>query len=222
MRIVCAQESYRAASQDRAEIWRFDGAAVLAIADGAGGRPGGAEAADFVIRAIGAAVSGAQWDSGRFWASLLVEIDEKLSEEDESGETTAIVAAVTANGITGASVGDSEAWLIAAHDVEKLTAQQQRKPFVGTGAAMPVSFSARWNGGTLLLATDGLFRYNSEEAIAAIISAENMERAGQRLIEEAPRNASVLCDDVALVLCRFEPANEAASPRGWLRRMTGR
>jgi serine/threonine protein phosphatase PrpC len=132
------------------------------------------------------------------------------------------VAAITERGITGASVGDSEAWLIAAEGVEKLTACQHRKPFMGTGAAMSVSFSEPWNGGALLLATDGLFRYNSEEAIAAIVYGEGMERAGQRLIEEAPRNDGVLCDDVALILCRFEPRIEAAPQRGWLQRMFSR
>jgi hypothetical protein len=43
----------------------------------------------------------------------------------------------------GASVGDSSAWLISpAGEVTDLTAQQRRRPLLGSGEALPVQFEA--------------------------------------------------------------------------------
>ena len=55
-----------------------------------------------------------------------------------------MITALSADGILGASVGDSGAWLVAPDGVLDLTAHQRRKPFPGTGMAVPVPFAAPW------------------------------------------------------------------------------
>jgi hypothetical protein len=72
-------------------------------------------------------------------------------------ENTAVILTVDAT-ITGASVGDSGAWLLRDSRIVDLTAGQRRKPLVGRGCAPfriePIPFD-----GTLLVASDGLFAY---------------------------------------------------------------
>ncbi len=51
-----------------------------------------------------------------------------------AGEAAAVVALVTKGMIVGASVGDSEAWLLARGGVVRLTSNQRRKPLLGSGA----------------------------------------------------------------------------------------
>ena len=60
------------------------------------------------------------------------------------GQTTGVVAFVRSDGsISGASVGDSVAWLISpAGELTDLTAYQRRKPLLGSGEALPVVFDA--------------------------------------------------------------------------------
>src|SRR5205814_8369243 len=54
--------------------------------------------------------------------------------------------------------GDCGAWLIAENGIEELTADQVRKPLLGSGEAVPIAFESALGGATLLLATDGLFK----------------------------------------------------------------
>jgi len=56
------------------------------------------------------------------------------------GETTAVVVDVRTIGIAGASVGDSRAVIVKDGTISELTANQKRKPFIGTGMAEPIGF----------------------------------------------------------------------------------
>ena len=78
------------------------------------------------------------------------------------GETTTVLLIVDGNRLYGASVGDSEAWMLGTANL-RLTASQQRKPLLGSGAASPVPFSAVLDG-VLLLASDGLFKYTTRRS----------------------------------------------------------
>src|SRR5262249_9571347 len=142
---------------------------VLVLADGAGGRPGGAQAAEAVIRVVRESLGGTpRCYDPRFRCGVLRKADEVVLGEGYGGETTAGVLAVCGPSIVGASVGDSGAWLITEGACYDLTARQQRKPFLGTGVATPISFARTAAGGTLLVASDGLFKYTGQEAICTV------------------------------------------------------
>ena len=50
-----------------------------------------------------------------------------MLREKGTGETTGIVIAISRDGIIGASVGDSEAWIVSGDRFDDLTAGQPRK-----------------------------------------------------------------------------------------------
>jgi serine/threonine protein phosphatase PrpC len=73
-------------------------------------------------------------------AALLAQIDRALARAPTGGQTTASLALVINDSISGASVGDFEAWLFTDHAVLDLTRDQRRKPLLGTGQAVAVPF----------------------------------------------------------------------------------
>jgi serine/threonine protein phosphatase PrpC len=197
------QEAWAGRLEDRAEVFARAEEAVVVVADGAGGRPGAAYTAEAAVHMVGEFVAGRplRWDP-LAWCNLLRRIDEALAHDPAAGETTAVIAALSADGILGASVGDSGAWLVTAEGVLDLTAHQRRKPFVGTGMAVPVPFAGPWTTGTLLVASDGLFKYADRALIGAAAGAEDLERAARQLADLARLPSGKLQDDVTVVLCR--------------------
>lgn len=202
--VAVLRESYRPHSEDRAEVIEREDGLVIAVADGVGGRPGGGEAADLVVRLAQERAPGIRnLNDPRAWQRLLQEIDGALDEDTQAGETTAVLLAVTPRGIAGASVGDSEAWLITSTGYTDLTGRQGRKPFLGVGMAFPALFSAPFPAGTLLVATDGLFKYTSPERICEAALDPDLDRAAARLLELVRLRSGALPDDVAMVLGRL-------------------
>ncbi|HEX8464537.1 MAG TPA: protein phosphatase 2C domain-containing protein [Abditibacterium sp.] len=203
------------AGQDRIFARVFDDVAMLALADGAGGRAGGAEAAQIVVNEAAKVAQAVQNPrDANLWASWLSEVDERIENEPHAGETTAIIAAFGPDFVAGASVGDSSAWLISGDSWIDLTARQIAKPFLGQGATA-VPFSARVNGQTLLLASDGLTKYADAETLISIARGENLERAANALIEAVRYASGALPDDVSCILCRAEEEkrSESMAPR---------
>ena len=93
------------------------------------------------------------------WSDLLAKVDKQIS--DGNGETTGVVVAVSEQGVVGASVGDSAAWLISEDGFDNLTAAQLHKPLIGSGRAKPASFVRNALGEqVLLLGSDGLVKYS--------------------------------------------------------------
>lgn len=196
--------------QDRAAIIEREDGLVLVVADGVGGRSGGAEAAEYVANAVSVRAGGFERESiksGKFWASLLGDLDQELTFDEDAGETTAIVAGVSASGIAGASVGDSEAWLITASDWRVLTEGQKRKPYLGYGESTPAQFRAALAGATLLIATDGLFKYAAAEKICGIARQADLQLAATALVDLARLPTGGLWDDIAIILCRIKDDN---------------
>lgn len=104
--------------QDRVATKRFEHGCLVVLADGAGGTAGGARAADLVVaRAL--ALSAPPDDC----CSFLLSLDRELEQDVGCGMTTVVLAFV-ARSVHGASVGDSEAWLVMDSDVIDLTAAQ--------------------------------------------------------------------------------------------------
>jgi serine/threonine protein phosphatase PrpC len=187
--------------QDRAEYFWQGANLILVIADGAGGMSGGAEAAEFVVRRVKEAVKSDALKIEEL-REFLVSTDQHMAAAQTFGETTCVIAALSNKKIVGASVGDSEAWLVSQTGIEKLTTQQRRKPFLGSGSAMPVSFEREQLSETLLIATDGLFKYTGEDKIASEALIVDLEQAAQKLIELVRYPSGALPDDVSVILAR--------------------
>jgi len=188
---------------DHVDILSLGEAVVLVVADGAGNSRRGAEAALAVVRAVQAATA-ERTDLMRpeAWSDLLKQCDRLLASTGQGGETTAVVACVFENRIIGASVGDSELWLIQGASQHALTEHQRRKPLLGSGESTPVFFDTPWTGGVLLAGSDGLFKYADGPRIRAAAAGPDLSAAARELAA-LPRLASGgLPDDVGLVLCR--------------------
>ena len=186
----------RGRGQDRAVVTERSGAVVIALADGAGGTGGGAAAAQAVVDGVAARQDG---DAG--WDAWLVDLDADRARL-EHGQTTVVVIVATVQGLIGASVGDSGAWMINGTVIEDLTEHQVRKPLVGDGCR-PAAISARpLGGGTLLVASDGLLRYAKPTDIARVATGPDLAAAARALVELVRLPSGGLQDDVAVVLCR--------------------
>jgi serine/threonine protein phosphatase PrpC len=186
--------------QDRAFSLSLDSRVVLAVADGAGGRSGGVEAAEMAIQHIKQRAS--TLDSQKDCENLLIQLDQLIATDKIAGETTAVVCVVKASGIVGASSGDSGAWVIEQSAIDDLTSNQVRKPFLGSGASPIVGFARNRFAGTLLVATDGLLKYTSRELIAAAVRNPVFDSITGKLISLVRYQSGALPDDVSIVLCR--------------------
>jgi serine/threonine protein phosphatase PrpC len=170
----------RGTGQDRAVV----AGSRIVLADGAGGTARGAAAAD---RAVALLAASDDFDA----------VDAALARL--GGQATAIVITIEGTALRGASVGDSEAWLVD-RDVTVLTEHQQRKPLLGDGG-LPVAFASPLTG-TLVVGSDGLFKYVAREQIVAACSAATVDEVADALIAAAELPGGGLHDDVSVVVCR--------------------
>ena len=191
---MVAIESSRGAGQDRATVVHVPGGLVIALADGAGGTANGALAASAVIDAV-------QERPASDPMVLLDELDDP--ERLGRGETTAVIASVRCGSVFGASVGDSGAWLIEGTSTIDLTRAQRRKPLLGA-MCIPIAFSDAFTASrTLLVASDGLFRYAKPADIARVAQLPDLAEAARALIELVRLPSKALQDDASIVLCRY-------------------
>ena len=195
--ILCAAEG---SGQDRIKILDYGERIVVAAADGAGGRSGGAEAADMALELMirQATCLTSQSDCER----LLGAVDVAIASDKVAGETTGIIAVLSANAIIGASVGDSGAWILDGAGIDDLTRHQVRKPFLGTNGACPAGFTRSALRGTLLVATDGLLKYTSRELIAGVVQNTAIAELPAALVKLVRYPSGALPDDVTIGLCR--------------------
>ncbi len=202
-----AIEAYANRLEDRAQVLPVNkDVTVIAVADGVGGRAGGAAAAEAVMQlalvAAAKSQSGSAPPSASAWCALLESFDRTAASDDMVGETTAVVATLSAGQIQGASVGDSAAWLVGKNQIRDVTAGQSRKPFLGAGQAIVTPFAAPLGADTLLIATDGLFKYADRQTIASLARNTDLDAAAKSLIDAVRLRSGGLQDDVAVVLCR--------------------
>lgn len=179
--------------EDRA-AHRSDGVSDLVIlADGAGGISGGRHAAELLVGAAQVIATPAEA------VQELCRLDSVLSDDSSAGEATAVLLAIRAGALFGASVGDSGAWLIG-QDLVDLTASQRRKPLLGSGAAVPMPFGPVAFVGRLLVASDGLLKYAPRGRIRELAALGELGQAADDLVHAARLPSGGLQDDVALVL----------------------
>ncbi len=182
--------------EDRVKVLAFDTGVVLVVADGAGGTGAGSEAAETVIREITTAAS-LEHDSNA-WCEILRQIDLRIG----AGEATGVVVAWSSQGLVGASVGDSKAWLLENDEINDLTRCQIRKPLLGSGKALPVGFSHPPSQGLLLVCTDGFSNYVRRERLLREILWIDFAILPPRLVDMVRLPSGALWDDVGIVACR--------------------
>jgi serine/threonine protein phosphatase PrpC len=172
---------------------------LVIVADGAGGVGGGATAAETLCSALESCVKGTPWES---W---LAQRDREMSTSKTQGLAAAVVLQVANDGaILGASVGDCEAWILEDGQPRSLTSGQQRKPLLGSGAAIPVAFTGNLSRGTLVVGTDGLWKYTNLVRIREAAAARPHEAATQSLTDAVRLRSGSLQDDVAVFVLTTE------------------
>jgi serine/threonine protein phosphatase PrpC len=182
---------------DRIGVWPTDSSLTIALADGSGGVSGAAKAAQSLLDAVDIGSTPALPAS-----NIISALDRRLASTN-GGQSTAVVLTLSANGVAGASVGDSGAWILHGDSIEDLTSLQNRKPMLGTGACVPVAFTAgRLRGETLLVASDGLLKYASRADIARFAQAADLDVAATALVQLVTLRSGKVPDDVSVVLCR--------------------
>ena len=144
---------------------------IVALADGQGGRAGGALAAQLACWVVATRA-----DAG---AECLAEADATIAADPAAGLTTLVALCVEGDHVAGASCGDSAA-LVAWGDgfIRILTAHQFKNPPVGSGEAIFVPFEVQlthpWR---LLVMSDGVWKYAGWDRIsnmAARLSGEEL------------------------------------------------
>ena len=188
----------RGQGQDRAAVFeRDDGGLTIALADGAGGTSNGDLAAQAVLDTV-QVLAGSDAD----WSVILSTLDRDTARL-HGGQTTAIVVVLGDAAIRGASVGDSEAWVVYADQrVEAITANQVRKPLLGSGAHIAQTSEVDLADATLLVASDGLFRTAKPMDIARIAAGRDLAEAAERLVDLVRTDVGNVLDDGSIVLVR--------------------
>ncbi|QDU55469.1 PP2C family serine/threonine-protein phosphatase [Aeoliella mucimassa] len=192
-------EAYRQWCEDRVAVFEAGERTVIVVADGAGGIGAGDIAAEAVLREVEAALPHVH--SADQWADTLRQIDCRLSQ----GESTAVVVDIRPYGLAGASVGDSEAWIIKDGNTSALTVNQIRKPLLGSGNASPVSFMQGKLDGLLLVATDGFFSYVKPSDLLPMIAQADFFSIPRKCVEMVQLPSGELWDDIGIVAARVKP-----------------
>jgi serine/threonine protein phosphatase PrpC len=185
--------------QDRAGSFWSGPNLILVLADGAGGLSGGAKAAEFVVENTKSRVNSTMVSSDQL-CTFLIALDREMSVSGTMGETTCVIVILSEAGVIGASVGDSGALIFSKGGVDNLTRNQIRKPLLGSGQAAPVGFNRTLLDGVLLIASDGLLKYTSQEKIAAVIAATSFADTTKKLIDLVRYQSGTLPDDVSVLL----------------------
>jgi serine/threonine protein phosphatase PrpC len=187
--------------EDRLLVERYGARTLAIVADGAGGIGGGAAAAEMACSLMAQSMRTTIVGTPELLAKCLFDVDQALARQGSGGQCTAVVVEISENRVSGASVGDSGAWMITSREILDLTERQQRKPLLGSGEASPVGFGPVQLSGRLLLASDGLFKYATrcdirERALVAL----SVGIAVETLVEGLRLRSGAFQDDVAIIL----------------------
>lgn len=184
-------------------------ALICVLADGQGGQFGGGVAARAAVEqclSLASSHGAGQLLERAVWRAILSRADEAVERQSDAGFTTLIGLCVTPTQICGASCGDSAALLIEGGQFVELTGLQRKNPPVGSGVAMPATFGmARSAGSTLLLMSDGVWKFVGFDVIAAVARAQTREQSGADLVWELRAlqlsgNGAKLPDDFSVIV----------------------
>ena len=174
-----------------------DEAIWFCVADGAGGTGSGSLASQYISKAFRKLTSIPEFPMPEDFESFLRKIDFELMEENSGGESTAIIGVVSSGMVSGASVGDSEAWLFNSEYELEISNHQIIKPLLGSGRAIPIGFGPIPLDKHLLVASDGLFKYTEFRSLRAKLNSATV--ASELTTLAALPNGSYQ-DDVSVIL----------------------
>lgn len=207
------EEGIAGYGQDRLAVVRLPDRTVFVVADEAGGVIAGAAAV------CDAVVARCKLGAPPSWTAWLVQLDRRMPRAGLAA--AAVVEVRDDGGIVGASAGDCEAWLFADGLATELTADQRKKPLLGEGRAIPVGFQATAAACTLLVATDGLWKYASRIHIADVAAFRPRDEAAAALVDFSRLKSGVLQDDIALAVREVCVRSTGLSARVRARRHSG-
>ena len=193
MAVVAIELRSGGRNEDRAAFYSNSDIAVFVLADGAGGVGSGAVSAEIVLQEAESLFQGHHKSA----FEALQSAEDRI--EALGGMSTGIVIELRHGQLTGASCGDSKAWLFGEERVIELTCNQLRKPLLGSGA-IAVSFGPEQFVGRLLLASDGLVNYAEAREIAANVARGSIFEAASYLAELPMLKSGAFPDDVAILL----------------------
>ncbi|MDB2687181.1 protein phosphatase 2C family protein [Mariniblastus sp.] len=195
---ISATENYRERCEDRVDVINEDNRTVIIVADGAGGVGSGDLAAEYVVSFVKSNYKNTH--SANDWVNLLRQIDSQIG----AGESTAVVVDIRPYGIAGASVGDSQAWILK-DGITDLTCNQVRKPLIGSGQSEPIGFTNSPLDGLLIVATDGLFDYAKRDEITRLVLQSDFYAISRNCIDLVRLPSGDMWDDVGIVAARNKP-----------------
>jgi len=199
-------EKIKVGREDRVFAVSYGDVHLFLVADGAGGIAGGEEAADELV-ALAASYfpDRIKEISPDLLCEFLIFADEQVFKSTLSGETTAVIVVVQGSSVFGASVGDSEAWIVESSKLYELTEGQVRKPLLGSGSSVPRSLGVfKVQSGKLILGSDGLFKYAKITDIASIVGNYPSKECIPRLLNLVRFPSGGYPDDVAVIVCEVK------------------
>jgi serine/threonine protein phosphatase PrpC len=189
---------------------------LCVLADGQGGRAGGARAAQLACRIAAEAASRLpvkQLSDSLAWCDVLQQADQAVAGDQEAGFTTLVGLWIADGRVSGASVGDSAVFAILERgQVRELTTGQFKNPPIGSGEALPVGFAALLGSPFFVVAmSDGVWKYTGREMIVALAGTTG----GPDLIETLKQKARLpgsgrFPDDFTVVV--FAPTIDLDTP----------
>ncbi len=180
-------------NQDRFEVRVIPGpptSYACAVADGQGGQAGAAKAAATACQNCLDRSSSFRIDkllSPSIWSSILPDADKAVADAEGAGYTTLIGFCLTETKLCGGSSGDSAVAVLNNGEPPRiLTKHQMKNPPVGSRGAIFVPFSIElvhpW---TVLVMTDGVWKYAGWDSIFAAASAETGDSIIHKLREKS-------------------------------------
>lgn len=200
-KLFCCIEQAEKQGEDRAHTISNTDRDIFIIADGAGGLAGGDMAADMFIELVSKFFTKnhlANHDS-ILWEKTLRDVDKAIMKNKEAGETAGIVLIKTNKEFFGVSVGDCQGWLFNNDFCYEFTTHQYRKPLLGSGNAIPVAFGPFPATGKILMGSDGLFDYTSNDKIKNTVTNLPTNQVCTSLVNSVRLPSGKLQDDIAII-----------------------
>ena len=183
------------ADQDRLSCRETSSGLVVILADGAGGIPGGREAAEAVVEKVKEDLR-----SPRECADELARLDQELQSSRACGETTAIVLVIDGERFHGASIGGSGVLVLHRDGIYEATKHQRRKPLLGSGRARLVGFGPFDFRCPVVVGSDGLLKYAPRSVFSSLRAIASIEEALDELVDSVRMDSGGLQDDVSVAL----------------------
>ena len=200
---ACLSVSNKKDNEDRVVNIQRGATRLIVVADGAGGIEGGATAAQLSIAAItGSRMIPTLTRQPSFWENTLSMLDAYIFNASDAGECAVVIAAIVDGHLVGASVGDAGARLFTKAEDHNLTSAQHVKPLLGSAVAEAVPFGPIRFDGTLVVGSDGLFKYATVDAIRERCTRPSADEIDRTLIELVKLPSGDYHDDTTVAVCK--------------------